>query len=115
MKKNGLFFLLMGVTAMCMAMPTPWFLQEQRIHYTDNPVINEILSDFSSDQTDLEATLPPFNELKLMLRREALTLNSAVINKVIATLECSAPYHFDQNNILTVIDYSIPSSEKRLW
>ena len=38
-----------------------------------------------------------------------------MINKVLATLNCASIYKISHNNILTVIDYSLPSSKKRLW
>ncbi|KTD63606.1 hypothetical protein Lsan_1039 [Legionella santicrucis] len=55
------------------------------------------------------------NEIKLMLNHEAPNLNPLVINKVLTTLRCVDQYNVDHNNILTIIDYSLPSNEKRLW
>lgn len=55
------------------------------------------------------------NDIKLMLGHEAPNLNPLVINKVLTTLKCATVYDVDHNNILTVIDYSLPSNEKRLW
>lgn len=55
------------------------------------------------------------SELRAMLHKEAPNLNTAVINKVITSLKCATEYNVDYNTILTVIDYSLPSSEKRLW
>ena len=115
MNKKRLLLLLILVTVRCMALPTAEFMQEQAISYTDNPTINEILSDVSGEQGDPEATLPPFNGIKEMLQTQAFTLNRAVINKLLRSLQCSAKSNLDQNTILTVIDYSLPSSEKRLW
>lgn len=115
MIKKILVPLITVVSTMCLALPTPYFLQKQSISYTDNPVINEIVFNISTGQIDPATTLPSLNEIKQMLRREAFTLNSAVINKVLSTIQCTAQYNFAQNSILTVIDYSLPSSEKRLW
>lgn len=63
------------------------------------------------------ATIKSFNETNIeeMLRKKAPTLNTMVINKVLATLTCAKEYNVAHNNILTIIDYSLPSSEKRLW
>ncbi|AUH73777.1 Uncharacterised protein [Legionella sainthelensi] len=55
------------------------------------------------------------NDIKLMLNHEAPNLNPLVINKVLTTLRCADQYNVDHNNILTIIDYSLPSNEKRLW
>ena len=43
------------------------------------------------------------------------TLHKDVILKVLTTLECTHAYEIAYNPILTIIDYSLPSSEKRLW
>ncbi len=55
------------------------------------------------------------SDIELMLHNQAPTLNQQVINKVLMTLKCATEYNVDHNNILTVIDYSLPSNEKRLW
>lgn len=69
---------------------------------------NHILSEIPSINTEL-------NEIQNMLHNEADTLNTPVINKVITTLRCATAHDVDRNNILTIIDYSLPSNEKRLW
>lgn len=53
--------------------------------------------------------------LKEMLMKEAGTLHTAVINKVIQTIQCAKEYNVTHNDILAIIDYSLPSSDKRLW
>ena len=55
------------------------------------------------------------SEINAMLHKEAGTLNTAMINKVLTTLKCANQYNINHNNMLTIIDYSLPSSEKRLW
>ena len=57
----------------------------------------------------------PLYEIKNMLNKESNTLNAAVINKVLTILKCANHYNIEHNNILTIIDYSLPASEKRLW
>ncbi len=54
-------------------------------------------------------------EIKEMLHQQAPELNPAVINKVLTTLKCANEHNVAHNDILTVIDYSLPSSDKRLW
>ena len=50
MKEKLLLLLLMGITVVCLALPTAEFLQEQEISYTDNQIINELLSNSSTSQ-----------------------------------------------------------------
>jgi hypothetical protein len=54
-------------------------------------------------------------EIRAMLMKESSHLHMAVINKVMSSLKCASQYNINHNNILTIIDYSLPSSEKRLW
>ena len=76
------------------------------------------------NKTTLVADIPLVNlttdtqlldKIKIMLHAEAPTLNADVINKILMTLRCADAQNIYHNNILTVIDYSMPSSEKRLW
>ncbi len=53
--------------------------------------------------------------LKTMLHAQAPNLSEAVINKVATALKCSMAHNIIRNNILSVIDYSLPSNQKRLW
>lgn len=55
------------------------------------------------------------NDIQLMLTHDAPNLNPLVINKVLTTLKCASQYNVDHNNVLTIIDYSLPSNSKRLW
>ena len=57
----------------------------------------------------------PLIAINAMLQKESSTLSPAVINKVMTSLECVIEKNIDHNNTLTLIDYSLPSSTKRLW
>ena len=50
-----------------------------------------------------------------MLFHERAELKQEVIDKVLSIINCASNYHLEYNPILTVIDYSMPASEKRLW
>lgn len=74
----------------------------------------------------MESVIPPIKpinedlllsaaELRQLLHEKAPMLSEVVIDKVVTSLKCANQYNVDHNDILTVIDYSLPSSEKRLW
>lgn len=54
-------------------------------------------------------------ELQQMLNKSAPHLSTLAAQKVLTALECADTYQMLQNPILAIIDYSLPSSEKRLW
>lgn len=53
--------------------------------------------------------------IRRMLHQEAPTLSPDVIHDVLSALYCSDQKHIEHNHIVTVIDYSLPSNQKRLW
>jgi hypothetical protein len=60
----------------------------------------------------------PFHSLhavKKTLEQDAVNMNPVVVSKVLTTLKCARANHTYHNHILTVIDYSLPSNQKRLW
>lgn len=78
-------------------------------------VIDNIINEASPYPGPIKINELSLNNIKLMLNSEAPNLNPLVINKVLTTLKCADQYNVDHNNILTIIDYSLPSNEKRLW
>lgn len=65
--------------------------------------------------SEIPSINPSLTEIEKMLHEQAPDLNEGVINKVLTALKCAAAYTEERNNILSVIDYSLPSNEKRLW
>lgn len=55
------------------------------------------------------------DEIQVMLEKESANLRAPVINKVLTALKCSSAHSLPYGNILTIIDYSMPSNQKRLW
>ncbi|OGO93351.1 MAG: hypothetical protein A3F10_03715 [Coxiella sp. RIFCSPHIGHO2_12_FULL_42_15] len=53
--------------------------------------------------------------IKNLLENKAFALDPVVIDKVLITLQCANENEFKYDNIITIIDYSLPSSHKRLW
>ena len=52
-------------------------------------------------------------DLRRMLN--AAKIRPQVIQDILTTLSCTQEYHVEYNPILSVIDYSLPSNQKRLW
>lgn len=59
--------------------------------------------------------LAPPASIEEMLLREKGALKQDVIDKVLSIMRCAKNYQLEYNPILTVIDYSMPASDKRLW
>ncbi len=60
-------------------------------------------------------TIHSFPALKKMLESESVHMSPVVVSKVMTTLRCAQKRHTRHNHILAVIDYSLPSNQKRLW
>src|SRR3990167_1742884 len=71
----------------------------------------------SMRDTVLEKLYSQSNSANLMytLKNTTTDLHQDVIDKVVVSLECVDKYNISHNQILTVIDYSLPSNQKRLW
>jgi hypothetical protein len=100
---SHLLLLFLAVTYSGFSLPPFPQVQEKIISMANN-IVNEIPS-----------ITMPLNEINEMLHQQAPNLSELVINKVLMTLRCAMEYNVDRNNILTIIDYSLPSNEKRLW
>lgn len=113
MRKKWL--LLLAVTSSCFALPTAELPQGDEVSRNDAPAIDQIISNVGIKYGYTQVARKPLDDIKTMLLKESDTLNTAVINKVLLTLSCTNQYNIEHNNILTIIDYSKPSNEKRLW
>ena len=56
-----------------------------------------------------------FKELKKMLHQQTPSMSRGLINTVLTILNCTEKNKTTFNPILTVIDFSLPASQKRLW
>lgn len=79
----------------------------------DNNLFDALILTINPQEDFKEPPPPSLAEVQHML--EQTDLQKGAINKVLTTLRCSREIKVSNNNILTVIDYSLPSSEKRLW
>lgn len=107
----NILLLILAVSSTDSSFPSLELHQEKNSTINENTVTNKFLTILNTDQQHPSA----FNDLNTMFHQEAPTLNASVINKVLTTISCANQYKVEHNNILTIIDYSLPSSEKRLW
>ena len=83
-----------------------------------------------NSQANLQSTYPALNNIWTLVQQlpssfqlldiehlleQNPDLRPAVVNKVMTMLFCADKFQTSHNDILTIIDYSLPSSEKRLW
>lgn len=54
-------------------------------------------------------------EIEEMLHQKDTDLSQPVIDKVMTALKCASQRQLPHSNMLTIIDYSLPSNQKRLW
>lgn len=87
------------------------FPQQKKAVNDDINLISTITPVLGAEQVSTQY----ITDINLMLHNAAPMLNQQVINKVLTTLKCASEYNVGHNNILTIIDYSMPSNEKRLW
>lgn len=57
----------------------------------------------------------PLSQIRKILLMHTDTLSMPLINTVLTTIKCFKERNIHYNNILAVIDYSLPSNKKRLW
>lgn len=106
-----LLAIAMAVTSSCFAQPN-LNANSQNIN---TGFFDELISTLGMDEQqsfNREMSLVGINRL---LSLKAYHLDPKVINKVITSLACAGEYNIPHKNILTIIDYSKPSNEKRLW
>lgn len=110
--------LILAVTSTCFSLSLPKFWGgKETTHQNkqDKNVVDMFVSIVNNQYHYPGMTLTPLSDIGEMLHQQAPTLNNAAINKVLTSIKCAGEFNVDHNNILTVIDYSKPSSEKRIW
>lgn len=69
----------------------------------------------STPTIDVAKQTKALKRAEKLFKKNAHDMQPAVVDKVMRTLRCAIENNVDHNNILTVIDYSLPSSQKRFW
>lgn len=110
-----ILLLMLAVVSTSFSLPFPQSYKEKDVFNSNHNVMGEAASIITPAEETPFAFIAPIDELKDMLYREAPTLREAVVNKILLTLKCADGKNIEHNNTLTVIDYSLPSNEKRLW
>ena len=57
----------------------------------------------------------PLNDISALLQNKQYHLDQKVIDKTMTILQCADQNEVAHNQFLTIIDYSLPSNQKRLW
>lgn len=109
-----MLLVLLAVVSTSFSLPFPKFLKEKEVANLNKNVMGEIVPIITPGYATPLTIISPFDEIKDMLYRDG-SLNEAVIHKVLSSIKCADGKNIEHNNVLTVIDYSLPSSEKRLW
>lgn len=107
--------LILAVTSTCFSVPSSQLQSEKILIIKDKSPIQEIISMLSPQIDYLRSPTITLDKIQQMLTQPGVNLNPLVIDKVLKTLKCANTNKVSHNNILTIIDYSLPSSEKRLW
>ncbi|MFC3909827.1 murein L,D-transpeptidase catalytic domain family protein [Legionella dresdenensis] len=107
--------LLLTVASTCFSQPAPENNQSSDLISLAHQVFDKFINYTFDEYLYVKPPQEPFSDISAMLHEQGGNLSDAVINKVITTLKCTNQYNVNHNNILTVIDYSLPSREKRLW
>lgn len=76
-------------------------------------LFQDMVSLVSRPSTILKVPANPINTIKAMLYKDPQGLSPQVIQAVLGILECTK--NIGHKEILSIIDYSRPSNEKRLW
>ena len=105
---STLLSLILAVTSAYVPQSSLEYLQK-------NPAINKQIQRVSTLVPIISPDAQSLVGIDWMLHHESPTLNQLVINKVLTTLKCANEYNVERDNILTIIDYSLPSNQKRLW
>lgn len=126
MKKRPILILIFILIALSFIVDAIFVLTEpkQKHDAPDEPLIVKNINFYKPQHSTIlpiglvpegEQSTQSLKDIQALLSAKANHLNPAVINKVLTTLTCANAQHLEYNNILTIIDYALPSNEKRLW
>lgn len=104
-----IFALLFAISTAVNALPYRYSLDPNAAPGSD------VIGQVSSSLTYLNPKFTRLFAIKKLLQKQEPNLKPEVINKVLSSLACAQSFRIDYNPILTIIDYSKPSNQKRLW
>lgn len=91
---------------------SPSLLGQSARTYPFTPLTPSFVSD---DQIKAHEKNQSFQSLKKMLNQQSPSMSRGLISTVITILKCAEKNKTTFNPILTVIDFSLPANQKRLW
>nr|WP_172597061.1 murein L,D-transpeptidase catalytic domain family protein [Legionella spiritensis] len=106
--------LLLAVSRACFS-ESAYTFSEVRDMVRQNEFFNAVIHYVNPRPMYPISLLKPVVTINQMLHEKKAGLRKPVISKVLTALRCAKAFHMDGNGTLTIIDYSLPSSEKRLW
>lgn len=89
-------------------------LEENQITYYKKPSIEIIINALGIENYDALKRKLERTKIKRLLQN-TVAMNPDLIQKVITTLKCAQKSELEHKPTLTVIDFSLPANQKRLW
>ncbi|MDP3560662.1 MAG: murein L,D-transpeptidase catalytic domain family protein [Legionellaceae bacterium] len=81
----------------------------------EHSIVSELMPSVITNPEYIKTTSDQLLAVQKMLINKSNHLTIPVINKVLSVLRCADNYHLEDKQILTIIDFSLPSNQKRLW
>lgn len=109
MKKKWTLILVLFLTTVSNATPF-----RHALNQFPEPDI-QILAEINPGLAYLNPKYARLFDIKYMLQNQAPFLHPAVMNKTLSALACAEKNDINYNPVLTIIDYALPSNQKRIW
>ncbi|HCA89531.1 MAG: hypothetical protein CMF38_06905 [Legionellaceae bacterium] len=103
--------LLLALSFQVFALPVPLFKALQTMH----PITTQCLTLAGLDALIYSSDEPSLQEIHTLLNESNHQLSSDLIDNALRVIACARQQDLAYQPILTLIDYSKPSNEKRLW
>lgn len=109
-----LLLLMITITANGYAAPEPGYFASYPISFTQKPLCIRHLEHLNLAETNEKYFEKKIRAITAMLDKQPL-MSDGLKQKIRYTLKCNHVRKQSHNNVLTVIDFSLPANQKRLW